>query len=46
MRRVLKTIDVAKDVDGFHLYNVGGLVVGDTVFPALHALWRREDPGA
>ena len=33
MRRVLKTIDVAKDVDGFHLYNVGGLVVGDTVFP-------------
>jgi len=33
MRRVLKTIDAAKDVDGFHLYNVGGLVVGDTVFP-------------
>jgi len=33
MRRVLKTIDVAKDVDGFHLYNVGGLVVGDTIFP-------------
>ena len=32
MRRVLKTIDVAKDVDGFHLYNVGGLVVGDTIF--------------
>ena len=22
-----------KDVDGFHLYNVGGLVVGQTVFP-------------
>ena len=33
MRRVLKTIDAAKDVDGFHLYNVGSLVVGDTVFP-------------
>ena len=33
MRRVLKTINAAKDVDGFHLYNVGGLVVGDTVFP-------------
>ena len=33
MRRVLKTIDAAKDVDGFHLYNVGSLVVGDTIFP-------------
>ena len=33
MRRVLKSINAAKDVDGFHLYNVGGLVVGDTVFP-------------
>jgi len=33
MRRVLKTIDATKDVDGFHLYNVGGLVVGDTIFP-------------
>jgi methylenetetrahydrofolate dehydrogenase (NADP+)/methenyltetrahydrofolate cyclohydrolase len=33
MRRVLKTIDARKDVDGFHLYNVGSLVVGDTVFP-------------
>ena len=32
-RRVLETISVAKDVDGFHLYNVGGLVIGDTVFP-------------
>jgi methylenetetrahydrofolate dehydrogenase (NADP+) / methenyltetrahydrofolate cyclohydrolase len=30
---VLETISVAKDVDGFHLYNVGGLVVGNTVFP-------------
>ena len=29
MRRVLKTIDAAKDVDGFHLYNVGGLVEGE-----------------
>ncbi len=31
--RVLRTISAQKDVDGFHLYNVGGLVVGDTVFP-------------
>ncbi|HZP78053.1 MAG TPA: bifunctional methylenetetrahydrofolate dehydrogenase/methenyltetrahydrofolate cyclohydrolase FolD [Pseudolabrys sp.] len=30
---VLRTISAEKDVDGFHLYNVGGLVVGDTVFP-------------
>jgi methylenetetrahydrofolate dehydrogenase (NADP+)/methenyltetrahydrofolate cyclohydrolase len=33
MGDVLKTISADKDVDGFHLYNVGGLVVGDTVFP-------------
>jgi methylenetetrahydrofolate dehydrogenase (NADP+)/methenyltetrahydrofolate cyclohydrolase len=33
VRRILETIAVEKDVDGFHLYNVGGLVVGDTVFP-------------
>jgi methylenetetrahydrofolate dehydrogenase (NADP+)/methenyltetrahydrofolate cyclohydrolase len=32
-RRVLETISVGKDVDGFHLYNVGGLVIGQTVFP-------------
>lgn len=30
---ILRAIDPNKDVDGFHLYNVGGLVVGDTVFP-------------
>jgi len=30
---ILQTISKDKDVDGFHLYNVGGLVVGDTVFP-------------
>jgi len=30
---VLRTISADKDVDGFHLYNVGGLVVGGTVFP-------------
>lgn len=29
---VLHRISPDKDVDGFHLYNVGGLVVGDTVF--------------
>ncbi len=33
MRRLLEAIDLNKDVDGFHLYNVGGLVIGDTVFP-------------
>jgi methylenetetrahydrofolate dehydrogenase (NADP+) / methenyltetrahydrofolate cyclohydrolase len=33
IRSVLHTISADKDVDGFHLYNVGGLVVGDTVFP-------------
>ena len=32
MRRVLETISVDKDVDGFHLYNVGTLVVGSTIF--------------
>jgi methylenetetrahydrofolate dehydrogenase (NADP+) / methenyltetrahydrofolate cyclohydrolase len=31
--RVLHTISADKDVDGFHLYNVGGLVAGGTVFP-------------
>jgi methylenetetrahydrofolate dehydrogenase (NADP+)/methenyltetrahydrofolate cyclohydrolase len=30
---ILHKISADKDVDGFHLYNVGGLVVGDTVFP-------------
>jgi methylenetetrahydrofolate dehydrogenase (NADP+) / methenyltetrahydrofolate cyclohydrolase len=29
---VLHRISVHKDVDGFSLYNVGGLVVGDTIF--------------
>ena len=33
VRRVLGAISIDKDVDGFHLYNVGGLVLGDTVFP-------------
>jgi methylenetetrahydrofolate dehydrogenase (NADP+) / methenyltetrahydrofolate cyclohydrolase len=32
MQRVLETIAVEKDVDGFNLYNVGGLVVGNTIF--------------
>lgn len=31
--RVLQTISVEKDVDGFHLYNVGGLVTGNAIFP-------------
>ena len=33
VRQVLERISVAKDVDGFHLYNVGGLLTGSTVFP-------------
>ncbi len=33
LARILHTISADKDVDGFHLYNVGGLVVGSTVFP-------------
>jgi len=33
MAGILHTISADKDVDGFHLYNVGGLVVGGTVFP-------------
>lgn len=33
VRRLLEAIDVAKDVDGFNLYNVGALVAGRTVFP-------------
>ncbi len=31
--RVLESVSVDKDADGFHLYNVGGLVVGGTAFP-------------
>jgi methylenetetrahydrofolate dehydrogenase (NADP+)/methenyltetrahydrofolate cyclohydrolase len=33
MRKVLGCIAANKDVDGFHLYNVGALVAGNTVFP-------------
>lgn len=35
MRKLLEAITVEKDVDGFHLYNVGSLVIGEgsTVFP-------------
>lgn len=32
MRAVLEAIGPDKDVDGFHLYNVGGLVTGNTIF--------------
>jgi len=31
--RVIASIAVEKDVDGFHLYNVGALVTGNTIFP-------------
>jgi methylenetetrahydrofolate dehydrogenase (NADP+)/methenyltetrahydrofolate cyclohydrolase len=30
---IIASISVEKDVDGFHLYNVGALVTGNTVFP-------------
>ncbi len=33
IRAILETISLDKDVDGFHLYNVGGLVLGNAVFP-------------
>ncbi len=33
VREILESISQSKDVDGFHLYNVGALVVGQTVFP-------------
>jgi len=32
IQAVLRTISIHKDVDGFHLYNVGGLVAGKTIF--------------
>jgi methylenetetrahydrofolate dehydrogenase (NADP+)/methenyltetrahydrofolate cyclohydrolase len=31
--KILETIKQDKDVDGFHLYNVGALMTGNTVFP-------------
>jgi methylenetetrahydrofolate dehydrogenase (NADP+)/methenyltetrahydrofolate cyclohydrolase len=34
IQAVLRTVAMEKDVDGFHLYNVGGLVLGaTTIFP-------------
>lgn len=33
VRRILETISKDKDVDGFHLYNVGALAVGSSIFP-------------
>jgi methylenetetrahydrofolate dehydrogenase (NADP+)/methenyltetrahydrofolate cyclohydrolase len=33
VQHILETISIDKDVDGFHLYNVGGLVSGDAIFP-------------
>jgi methylenetetrahydrofolate dehydrogenase (NADP+) / methenyltetrahydrofolate cyclohydrolase len=33
IRQVLEHISADKDVDGFHLYNVGGLMTGATIFP-------------
>lgn len=33
VRAVIESISVEKDVDGFHLYNVGALVIGQSIFP-------------
>ena len=33
INKVLETISAKKDVDGFHLYNMGALIAGNTVFP-------------
>ena len=33
VNKVLETISVEKDVDGFHLYNLGALMSGNTIFP-------------
>lgn len=33
MAAVLHAIDSTKDVDGFHLYNVGALITGNAVYP-------------
>jgi methylenetetrahydrofolate dehydrogenase (NADP+) / methenyltetrahydrofolate cyclohydrolase len=33
VRRVIEAIAVDKDVDGFHLYNVGALMLGESIFP-------------
>lgn len=33
IRHVLEHISADKDVDGFHLYNVGSLMTGSTIFP-------------
>jgi methylenetetrahydrofolate dehydrogenase (NADP+) / methenyltetrahydrofolate cyclohydrolase len=33
IRQVLEHISADKDVDGFHLYNVGSLMTGATIFP-------------
>ncbi|HYW04269.1 MAG TPA: bifunctional methylenetetrahydrofolate dehydrogenase/methenyltetrahydrofolate cyclohydrolase FolD [Gammaproteobacteria bacterium] len=32
-RKLIALIELSKDVDGFHLYNVGALVVGEQIFP-------------
>ena len=32
-KKVLEAISIDKDVDGFHLYNVGALVTGNMIFP-------------
>ncbi len=33
VRKIISCISVNKDVDGFHLYNIGGLVAGGAIFP-------------
>ena len=38
--KVLEVISAEKDADGFHLYNLGGLVVRRHGIPAVYALRR------
>lgn len=32
-KKILENISIAKDVDGFHLYNMGALMLGNMIFP-------------
>jgi len=40
---VLERISAEKDVDGFNLYNVGGLVTGNTIFPPCTPFGVQQD---
>jgi methylenetetrahydrofolate dehydrogenase (NADP+)/methenyltetrahydrofolate cyclohydrolase len=44
IRSVLERIAISKDVDGFHLYNVGGLITGNTIFPPCRPVRGQPQP--